>query len=48
MENKVVNMMIQAYVQVMGADKWNSLTEQEQHDAIMIMVQDSLKALETI
>jgi hypothetical protein len=42
---KIVNMMIKAYIEVMGADKWNSLTAEEQHDVIMLMVKDSMNAL---
>jgi autonomous glycyl radical cofactor GrcA len=42
---KIVDMMIKAYIEVMGADKWNSLTAEEQHDVIMLMVKDSLNAL---
>ena len=42
---KMVNMMIEAYISVMGAEKWNSLTVEQQHDAIMIMVNDTMKAL---
>lgn len=42
---KIVNMMIEAYIKTMGEDKWNSLTAKEQHDVIMIMVKDALKAI---
>lgn len=45
---KIVNMMIEAYVEVMGADKWNSLTADQQHDVIMIMVKDTLNGLNAI
>ena len=44
----LVNMMIEAYIKVMGEAKWNSLTEKEQHDAIMEMISDSMKAIEKI
>ena len=45
-EAQIVNMVIDAYISVMGAEKWRSLTEEQQHDAIMILVKDALKALD--
>lgn len=45
---KVVNMVIDAYISVMGEDKWNSLTEQQQHDVIMILIKDMIKAVDAI
>lgn len=45
---KIVNMMIEAYVEVMGDDKWNSLTADQQHDVIMTMVTDTLNGLNAI
>ena len=35
---KLVNMAIEAYIKVYGAEKWDSLTAQEQHDVIMTAV----------
>ena len=35
--DKMVEMMKAAYIQVMGIEKWNSLTDQEKHDAIMMI-----------
>lgn len=48
MENKVISMMIKAYIKVMGVEKWNTLTPQEQHDVVMALVADSIKALEKL
>lgn len=31
----VVDMIIEAYIEVMGEEKWNSLTADEQHAVIM-------------
>ena len=42
---KIVEMIIEAYIMVMGLEKWNSLTEQQQHDVIMIIVKDALQGL---
>lgn len=33
----VINLIKESYIKVYGIAKWNSLTEQEQHDAIMIL-----------
>lgn len=45
-EMAIVNAIVESYVKVMGADKWNSLTENQQHDVIMILVKDMLKAVD--
>ena len=37
---KLVNTIIDAYIEVMGAEKWNSLTADEQHTVIMTIVKD--------
>lgn len=42
---KMVQMIIEAYVTVMGAEKWNSLTADEQHTVIMTMAKDLDKAI---
>ena len=44
----VVEMVIEAYIRVMGAEKWYSLTAEQQHDIIMTIVKDASKALENI
>ena len=45
-EQKIVDMIVAAYVTVMGLEKWNSLTGQEQHDAIMMIANVLNKELE--
>ena len=42
----IINAAIEAYTKVMGREKWESLTASQQHDAIMCMVKDMLKAIE--
>lgn len=37
---KMVDMIAAGYVQIMGLDKWNSLTAKEQHDVVMILAAD--------
>ena len=43
-EQKIINSIVEAYVKVMGQSKWNSLSDQQKHDAIMAIVKDMLKA----
>lgn len=45
---KVVNMMIGAYIEVMGTEKWNELNGEEQRAVIMTLVKDTHKALDII
>lgn len=42
---KIVNMIIEAYINVMGVDKWNALSESKQHDVIMKLASDLDKLL---
>ena len=41
----MIEMVKEAYVRVMGIEKWNSLTDEQKHDAIMILVRDMYKAI---
>ena len=43
--NAMIEMIRTAYIQTMGIDKWNSLTDKEKHDVVMILVNDMSKAL---
>lgn len=45
---EIVLAVINAYIEVMGRDAWNEKNPQEQHDIIMTLVRDALKALELI
>ena len=42
--DKMINMITEAYIKVMGVDKWNSLTDDEKHDVVMIIAKDLMKA----
>lgn len=42
---KMVKMISDAYISVYGIEKWNSLTNQEKHDVVMILAKDLDKAL---
>jgi len=37
---KMVNMAAEAYISVMGREKWESLTDKQKHDAVMIIWKD--------
>ena len=41
-EAHIVDLAEKAYIKILGKKKWNSLTDQQKHDAIMIMVNDML------
>ena len=43
---RVMNLIAKAYIQVMGKEKWDSLTTQEQHDTIMILAKDMIEDLQ--
>lgn len=44
--NDMVNLIVSAYIKVYGIEKWNSLTETQQHDAIMMIANSALNAME--
>lgn len=44
-ENKMIDMIAEAYIKVMGVEKWNSLTDDQKRDAVMIIAKDALSAL---
>ena len=39
---KMINMIAEAYIKVMGQEKWNSLTEDQKHDVVMMIAKDAL------
>ena len=45
---KIINMCIEAYIKVYGLEKWNSLTEEQQHDVIMTLVRELNAAVDRI
>lgn len=42
---KMVNIISEAYISVYGVEKWNSLSNKEKHDVVMILAKDLEKAL---
>lgn len=42
---KMVEMIKNAYIEVYGVEKWESLNNQEKHDAIMFIAQDLSRAI---
>lgn len=43
---EIVNKIIEAYIAVYGEEKWDALTGEQQHDAIMCIVKDFSHALD--
>lgn len=41
-----MNLIANAYIKVMGKEKWNSLTKQEKHDVIIILAKDMIEDLQ--
>ena len=41
----MVNMIKNVYIEVYGVEKWESLTNQEKHDAVMFIANDLSKAI---
>lgn len=46
--DKMIDMIRDAYISVMGIEKWESLTDREKHDVIMIIAKDFSNALNNI
>ena len=46
--DKLIEIAKGAYIKVMGVEKWNSLDDDQKHDVIMMMLKDSLKAIDKI
>ena len=37
-EQKIIRMAEKSYISVMGEEKWKSLSEQQKHDAVMMIL----------
>ncbi len=46
--NQIIDAVEAAYIKVMGAEKWNSLTDRQKHNVVMILVRDMNKTLDKI
>lgn len=44
--NKMIDMIIEAYVSVYGVEKWNSLTDDEKCEVVMTIAKDFKKGLD--
>lgn len=38
MMEKMIQMAREAYISVMGANKWNSMTDEQKHDVVMMVL----------
>lgn len=45
-ENRIIEMIKEAYISVLGVEKWNGLTNKDKHDVIMMIAQDFNELLE--
>lgn len=43
--NQIIDAVEAAYIKAMGAEKWNSLTDRQKHNVVMILVRDMNKTL---
>lgn len=43
--DKMIEMIKSAYISVYGVEKWNSLSDKEKHDAVMIIAKDFSKMI---
>ena len=43
-EQTIIDSIVEAYIKIMGQNKWDSLSDQQKHDMIMTVVKDLLKA----
>lgn len=41
--NKMIDMIAEAYIKVYGVTKWNSLTDNQKHEAVMIIAKDLMR-----
>lgn len=44
--NEMIEMIKNAYITVYGIEKWNSLSDSEKHDAVMIIAKDFGKIID--
>lgn len=44
----IIDLAKKAYIKILGKKKWDSLTDQQKHDAIMILVNDMLIRADTV
>lgn len=42
----ILNNVKEAYIKVMGIEKWNALTDEQKHDVTMILVKNMMKSLD--
>lgn len=45
-EDRIVGIIIAAYIQVYGEARWDSLTADQQHTVIMTLAKDMIKVVE--
>lgn len=43
--DKMIDMIASAYITVMGKEKWNSLSDEQKHDVVMVIAKDALNRI---
>lgn len=43
--DRMIEMVAESYITVYGKEKWQTLSDQEKHDAIMFIVKDLINRL---
>lgn len=43
--DKMIDMIVKSYITVMGEEKWDSLSDEQKHDVVMIIATDALKRI---
>ena len=43
--DKMIDMIVKSYITVMGAEKWNSLSDEQKHDVVMVIAKDALNRI---
>lgn len=46
--DEMINTIVTTYINVMGAEKWNSLDARQRRDMVMTIVRDMVRAIEKI
>lgn len=44
--NHMIDMVAEAYIMVYGREKWDGLSDQQKHDAVMYIVRDMLARMD--
>ena len=43
--DKMIDMIVKSYITVMGEEKWDSLSDEQKHDVVMVIAKDALNRI---